>query len=693
MPKSKQQIALSRSRNIPFDRLVLSQANVRRVKAGVDIEELAADIARRTLIQSLSVRPVLDEAGEETGMFEVPAGGRRFRALELLVKQKRLAKDAPIPCVIRTDGIAEEDSLAENVQRAPLHPLDQFRAFQAMRERGLSEQAIAAAFFVTPAVVKQRLRLASVSPHLLDHYAEDAMTLDQLMAFTVVCDHARQEQVWEALQRSYTREPHAIRRMLTEGAVRATDKRALFVGIETYAEAGGIVLRDLFQPDDGGWLQDAALLDLMVSEKLREEVAAIEAEGWRWVEVAADMTYGRHYGLRHLRGERRELTNAELARRDELIDQLAAIEAEHMDEDLPEDVAAQYDALREELEGLDNPPVTWRAEDMAIAGVLVTIDGGGRLRVDRGYVRPEDEPVVEPEPMPVDEEPDGPDQPERTTDAPFPPPAEEPDEDEGLRPIPDRLLAELTAVRTLALRLAVGADPEVAFNTALHALCLRVFYRYVQDSCLELEMKSAVLNAPGLTDGAVAAAIHARHRDFADRLPDDPAELWDCLVGFDRHIRDALFAHCVAQGLNAVAEQWNPRPKALAHAGRLATAVSLDMAVHWEPTIETYLGRVTKARILQAVRETCGEREADRIADLKKGDMAARAADLLAGSGWLPEPLRTAGVYPDPRAVDEAIEPTGEQSEAVADEQAVGPDASFYDTVENPADAIAEAAE
>ena len=42
-------------------------------------------------------------------MFEIPAGGRRYRALELLVKQKRLAKTAPIPCVIREGGIAEED--------------------------------------------------------------------------------------------------------------------------------------------------------------------------------------------------------------------------------------------------------------------------------------------------------------------------------------------------------------------------------------------------------------------------------------------------------------------------------------------------------------------------------------------------------------------------------------------------------
>ena len=102
MASSVQKITLSPSRDIPLNKLVLSQSNVRRVKAGVSIEELAADIARRgCLLQSLNVRPILNGEGAETGMFEVPAGGRRFKALELLVKQKRLPKTAPVPCVVR----------------------------------------------------------------------------------------------------------------------------------------------------------------------------------------------------------------------------------------------------------------------------------------------------------------------------------------------------------------------------------------------------------------------------------------------------------------------------------------------------------------------------------------------------------------------------------------------------------------
>ena len=172
MTKSKK-ITLSASRDIPFEKLMLSQSNVRQIKAGVSIEELAEDLARRTLLASLTVRPVLDDDGAETGMFEIPAGGRRYRALELLVKQRRLNKTAPVPCIVRTEGLAEEDSLAENIQRAPLHPLDQSRAFQAMREKGKSVEEIAAAFFVSVNVVKQRLKLASVSDILLEAYAEE----------------------------------------------------------------------------------------------------------------------------------------------------------------------------------------------------------------------------------------------------------------------------------------------------------------------------------------------------------------------------------------------------------------------------------------------------------------------------------------------------------------------------------------
>src|SRR6202162_1207535 len=339
MASGSQKDTFSVSRDIPFNKLVLSQANVRRVKAGVSIEELAEDIARRSLLQSLNVRPALDADGVETGMFEVPAGGRRFRALELLVKQKRMTKTQPVPCVVRLDGIAEEDSLAENVQRESLHPLDQFRAFQTLREKGLSEDEVAARFFVNPTVVKQRLKLAAVSDKLLDVYAEDGMTLEQLMAFTVTNDHARQEQVWAALAHTCNTEPYYIRRQLTEGAVRAADKRAQFVGVDTYEAAGGLVMRDLFEHDDGGWLQDPALLDRLVIERLKAKAETLRAEGWGGIVVAPGFPYGPPGGVRGLDGPAVDLPDEERASRDALQAELDRLEQQYADADeLPDEV-------------------------------------------------------------------------------------------------------------------------------------------------------------------------------------------------------------------------------------------------------------------------------------------------------------------------------------------------------------------
>ena len=709
MAKTAQKIQLSASRDIPFNKLALSQSNVRRIKAGVSIEELAEDIARRTLLQSITVRRVLDDAGNETGMFEIPAGGRRYRALELLVKQKRLARTAPIPCVVRTEGTPEEDSLAENVQRAPLHPLDQFRAFLALREKGQSEEEIAAAFFVGVNVVKQRLRLASVSPKLLDIYAEDGMTLDQLMGFTVSPDHERQEQVWEAIQRSYNKEAYQIRRLLTEGAVRASEKRAQYVG-EDYVAASGAIMRDLFQSDDGGWLQDVGLLDRLVAEKLERDAQAIRVEGWKWVEVATDFPYGHTYGLRHICGEHQPLTDEETATLDALRAEAEQLEEAHAGADeIPEEVDQRLGEIETAIAAIEERPVSFDPGDIVRAGAFVSIDGSGRLRIERGYVRPEDEARIE--------EPEGTDSEEEIeanassaaasvaskTVAPNggavrSEPAE--DEDEGLKPLPDKLLTELTAYRTLALREAIGNDPGVAFLAALHVLCLKLFYHYGSDSCLEIEPKAVAFGAqaPGLGDTPLAARVDARHRDWSEQLPTEPGDLWDALTTFDAEMQQRLFAHCVSLTVNAVHEAWNRRPKAIAHADRLARDVSLDIAATgWTPTVDNFFGRVTKARILEAVKEAKGEAHAKLIEQLKKGDMAREAEQLLAGSSWLPEPLRTPGGVAhrsEPTNVTVDIDPIIAETAAIESETAIDKTVAEMDaddaSVDEPQDSAAE---
>ena len=662
MATAIQKITLSSARDIPFNKLVLSQSNVRRVKAGVSIEELAESIARRGLIQSLHVRPVLDADGAESGMFEVPAGGRRYRALELLAKQKRLAKTSLVPCVVgdaNSDILVDEVSLVENMERAPLHPLDQFRAFQAMRDKGMTEEAIAAAFFVGVNVVKQRLRLAAVSPTLLEIYAEDGMTLEQLMAFTVSPDHARQEQVWDAIKDSWQKEPYQIRRTLTETAVRASDKRAIFVGVDAYEAAGGIVLRDLFQSDDGGWLQDPVLLDRMVAEKLKATADQIAEEGWKWIEVAVSFPYGHDHGLRELAGVAVDLTDEERATREALREEYDRIEAEYSEADeLPDVIDQRLGEIEQALEAFENRPVSYDQADIAIAGAFVSLDADGSLSIDRGYVRAEDEPQAEPDGEASEgDQPDTPAVQRAVTTIGGKPAEPEDDEEDGIKPLPERLVIELTAHRTLALRNALAEHPHVAMTMLLHKLLSDTFIHTNPSGCLEANVRHIFFSAQSeeLKDSPSAQAINDRHERWGDHIPADDQALWTWLTDLDDGTRMELLALCVSYGVNALFERPNPYSGSgvsqhgldvrLAQADRLARATGMDMvAAGWKPTVSNYLGRVTKPRILEAVREGAGERAAQLIDHMKKGDMAKEAERLLTDSGWLPEPLRLASI-------------------------------------------------
>ena len=580
------------------------------------------------------------------------------------MKQKRMAKTQAVPCVVRTGGLAEEDSLAENVQRVALHPLDQFRAFQTLRDQGLGEEDIAARFFVSPAVVKQRLKLAAVSPKLLGLYAEDAMTLEQLMAFAVTDDHARQEQVWDGLAHAYNKDPWSIRRQLTEGAIRASDKRAQFVGLDAYEAAGGIITRDLFEDDEGGWLQDPALLDRLVAAKLAREAEALRGDGWKWIAAAADFPFGHASGLRRLAGDTPPLSDDEQAACDALRAEFDKLQETYASADeLPDEVDMRLGEIETALDAFDERPALYDPAAMANAGVFLSVDADGDLRVERGYVRPEDEAACVTEPdVEARQCGDGPALPRTVitvggTDSDTDEPGAEED---GIKPLPERLVTELTAYRTLALREALANDPDTAFVAVLHALCLAAFHRYGTHTCLEITAKNAGFDAqaPGLNDTALATAINERHEQWVKRLPEDAGALWDALFALDGDDRTALFAHCAALSVNALQEAWNRSSGRAAHANQLARSVGLDMvAAGWAPTVENYLGRVTKARILEAVREAKGEASVQLIEHLKKPDMAKEAERLLAGCGWLPEPLRM---------LDEAeTQPTADDGEAL----------------------------
>ncbi len=703
-------IEFSRARDIPFNRIHLSNDNVRETDVEAGLDDLEHDVERREdLIQGISVRAILDTNGNETGDFETPAGGRRHRVIARLVEKGRFPADGLVPCIVKKANAktsAVDDSLAENTFRLALHPLDQFKAFKRMVDGGMSTEEVASAYLTTQRYVEQRLALAKVSPALHEVYAENGMTLRMLEAFTAHPDHSRQEQVWDAVRQSHNREPWRIRSMLTETTVPSSDKRALFVGLDAYIAAGGPVLpRYLFDDDEDGWLEDVPLLDRLVAEKLKAAADAVSAEGWKWVAADLELPYGYDYDLRAITGTPAELTAKERREREKLRNEQERLEAEYPgNEELPDEIDQRFGQIEKQLDAFERRPVIYDPAEIAIAGAFVGVDEDGELVVDRGWVRPEDEAV---------ETPDG-ETPEAEGDAGGETvpgvqravitiggqSAEPEEEEEVVKPLPERLVAELTAHRTVALREAVGANPHIAMTALLHKLVRDTFKRSTTGSAFQVSVREVYCGEQGidLKHSPYAKAVDERHAGWKADLPADDDALWDWLDALDDASRMALLAHCVSYGINALYERPNPHSAMgisehglrirMAEADRLSHATGLDMVqAGFRPTVANYLGRVTKPRILEAVHEALGEDKARLIDHLKKDDMAREAERLLADTGWLPEPLRLAAEEP-------AAETSTEQDEAdvaLPDFLAGNDDEDAAETADDPAMALVAA--
>lgn len=677
---------------IPLNKLKKHPKNARKTPhSEASIEGKAASIAAKGILQNLVVEPELDAEGQPTGSYLVTIGEGRRLAQLLRAKRKQIKKTEPIRCVIDTANDAAEISLDENVNRENLHPADEFVRFRELSDnRGWGAEEIAARFGVTAHVVKQRLRLGAVSPKLIEVYRNGGLTMDQLQAFAITDDHARQEQVYENL--SYNKEPWIIRRDLTASNVAALDRRGVFVGPEAYTEAGGYIIRDLFTEDRGGFYEDAALLDRLALDKLESIAAEVrEAEGWKWVSAHIDWPHA--HGMRRTYPQPVELSEGQEAAYDAAQEELERLSAEWQDADtdLPSEVDQRLAELEAEIERIDGLRHAYDADEIGSGGVFVVLNHDGEARIERGFIRPEDEATEQEEEASADGETiidgvrvsadgeivgedGGYDENGNHVSALD---AEDEEAEEDGKPISDLLIRDLTAHRTLALRLALGEQTDMALIAVTQALAAQTFYRGVDAHALEIHPSSPHLggHADGIEDTAAAKALEDRHAGWAADMPRDVADLWGFIAGLDHASVMALLAHCASLTVNALKLPWEQhKRRAYETADRLATAVALDMTAHWTPTVRAYFGRVTKAHILAAVREAVGDEAAERIAGKKKPEMAEAAEQLLAGTGWLPPLLRTerpawlANAQPEAPTMEADVLPKVDSAETVEDE-------------------------
>jgi ParB family chromosome partitioning protein len=615
---------------IPLSKLLAWNDNVRATGAEEGIGELADSIAAVGLLQGLVVKK------EPRGKYAVIAGRRRLMALSKLADGGKLKATMPIPCRIAPkDADLLEISLTENFCRSPIHPADEFKAFQLLIESGKSVADVAARFGVTDAVVLRRLALARVGPNLIDRYREGELNLELLQAFTLTDNHDAQEAVWNQLQ-PWNRKPHIVRQLLSNDDIPASDKRVRFVGLENYELAGGGVRRDLFADGEAGtYISDPAILNRLVSEKLKTLSDEIGDEGWKWIEIQPEIDhqaisrYRRVYAPELLISEeaQAEITALEETR-ERLAEKLAdEEEAEESSEnqaiyDQIDEIDARIQAIRRHRK------VNYSDDIRARCGVVIGLGQDGEATFVRGLLRKEDEKEVS----------GSDDANERIGSAPANP-APEPESANYSA----ALVETLTQHKTAAIAVELSQRPSIALAAVVHAMTLSEFgldlNLYRSKTCVQVSTREAFLE--GASGSPALASLQRQKGAWLEILAAQP-DIWAWCLKQDQPTLLKLLAHLVARTVNAVKSKSDTEDDTarFAQADHLVAALDVDMSKWFTPTAENFFSKISKASIAEALAEAGKPASADSL-KLKKAQLAALGETELKSTRWLPVPIRT----------------------------------------------------
>lgn len=592
---------------IPLTKLVESDDNVRHVNRKDGIVSLSQSIKSLGLIHSLVVR----DTGK--GKFGVIAGGRRLRALRLLAKAGDIEKNAPIPCRVMAENESAADiSLAENIVRSDLLPWEELSVYSHHIESGEGPETIAARFGVSPQHVARRLKLARVSPRLADALKKGEATLDQLAALAIVDDHAAQEKAFFDAP-EWARSPERLKAQVTQAHVAETDKLARFVGLDAYQAAGGAIVSDLFADSDDDstrFLADRDLLARLAEARLQPIAAEVRGEGWAWTEIAIDGVAWSQFPDR-VRERRRDLTAEESAEQDRLYAQLDETEDE-----------AEIEKIEEAIDALVTSE--WNAEEVALAGAIISLGYSGEPKVERGLVRADDVKAVKAlrRQRAMSEEGADSDTPDAAASSPRP-------------RLPAKLVEELMAHKTLALRAELATQPALALRVVVFALAGQATSDQGPLSMVRVRIDETDVSKLTTRAESKASAHYDSLRDsWRDRLPADPAALWAFIASADTPSLLDILAVFAASAIELRAGRGE-------HIGNLlCQAAHLDMTKWWSATTESYFEHVRKDVVIDAMMEAGPSIDRVLLENASKKDVLSRVKKAFKGKAWLPEPLR-----------------------------------------------------
>jgi ParB family chromosome partitioning protein len=635
---------------IPLAKLRLSEANVRKNDSNLFIEELAANIEAKGLLQNLIVVPA-----KKRGMFDVTAGGRRLRALNYLLEAGKLPKDHPVACRVLDIDAAEQSelSLIENVIRLDMTPTDEIRAYKHFVNEGSDLDAIAKRFGRTRRFIEGRLRLADLADPIFAALEEGKITLDVAKAYATTPNHDRQMMVWNELSNSWqgnkpipsaawsrTARSGRPRRWQSSRAKQTTSPPAA-------RSSGTSSPRTAARP--GSMPRSPSASPARSSRPFATEVA--ETSGYAWVRPILEtrVTYSATEDLHQVHLEPAPLTEEEQAEADQLLETISALEAESegLDEDdevAAADFQARWDAASNAYDALHDKPPVIPEEMKANVGCFVVIGTDGAPTIASGLYS--DKPLERRKARGSD----APDGASGTGEGGAPSSAP--------KPLSQKLVEELAVQRRDILAINLASNPAIALDYLIFAIADTRSLYSAQGLGTTIRASTPSLYLANYPE----SPAHTLMADMRENLDlswtehDRTIDRFAAFSALDDDAKASWLAWCVAKTLEASMgvpkKPGQSGPEPIDMHDYLGALMDISVAGHWRPTSANYFDRVSKQTLLAHVTEVGGPTMAASFMGSKKGDLSASCEKLFAGEtivapevkqaalAWVPEAMR-----------------------------------------------------
>ncbi len=584
----------------PYNKLQRSPFNVRVVNPKDEADQqLLASIRDIGLLQNLVVHPE-----DNTDVMFVCGGGRRLSCLDILFKDGVIDEEFPVPCKVQKKEDAVMASLSENMKEG-MHPADEFMAYQAMSEQGLSREEIAKKTGNSLHRVKRLLKLGSLAPKLIEEYREGNIGYDSLVALTLTECHEEQVNCFTELY-PHRLSAHHIRGMLLGNAIKSSEGLVKFVGLGAYEKAGGQVAQDLF--NDVDHLEDRDLVEKLAIEKLEGLKDDLMKEGWKWGEVYLSNPYD--FNTPQLKPSDKNVPEALLKKLENLEAEMDAIhEADEFDSEKESEIDDKINATEDEIESLKS----FSDEQKSCSGFYLFVDREGEVVADKGYVKKAD--MAEAFPSEAGSNGGG------TAGTQN---EEQPVESQALR-------SDLKNYEQQALQAELMNHESLCHDLLHFSLAEEVLRPMEWQKGLDIRAIQADLSATGdihTTEAAKSIESKKEKLDLTWVKSSSQAKRFEAFQALTRPAKRKIVAYCTAlltTQMDGVLMK-NVRKQC-----------DFQLGEYWQPTAENYFSRIKKGVILDIAKGRLGAEWVEVNGNQKKGDLAKAVANEPDMKGWYPD--------------------------------------------------------